>query len=203
MRRLRSHYDAAWKEIVRFLFRPLMLLCFPAIAAHIDWLVAIEFLNTELQSIAPRSRSRRRQVDTLVRVRFLDGGTRLPKTREEHPVSEPIRIQETTPHPILAAANDGPSTPSMRILRRWTRSPCSDPCPGDATTSIQDDSRAGEPGDPVSYCRDGRKHLLLQENGCRVRRFLAADLSGDFDVTLDAILRTMVNWGCGLGTRGE
>ena len=73
MRRLRSHYDAAWKEIVRFLFQPLMLLCFPNIAALIDWSVAIEFLETELQSIAPRSKSRRRHVDTLVRVRYLNG----------------------------------------------------------------------------------------------------------------------------------
>jgi hypothetical protein len=73
MRIRRSDYDAAWKEIVRFLFRPLMLLCFPDIAAQIDWSVAIEFLETELQSIAPRSKSRRRRVDTLVRVRYLNG----------------------------------------------------------------------------------------------------------------------------------
>jgi very-short-patch-repair endonuclease len=56
-------------------------------------------------------------------------------------------------------------------------------------------------GDPVSYRRDRRKDLLLQENGYRVLRFLADDLSRDLDATLDAILRAVVNRGRSLEPR--
>jgi hypothetical protein len=61
MRRPRSHDDAAWNEIVQFLFRPLMMLCFAAIAVRIDWSKGIEFLDTELRDIALGSKSHRGQ----------------------------------------------------------------------------------------------------------------------------------------------
>jgi superfamily II DNA or RNA helicase/very-short-patch-repair endonuclease len=48
-------------------------------------------------------------------------------------------------------------------------------------------------GDPVAYRRDRRKDALLQENGYRVLRFLAEDLSRELDGTLDAILRAISN----------
>ncbi len=54
-------------------------------------------------------------------------------------------------------------------------------------------------GDPAAYRRDRRKDLLLQENGYRVLRFLAEDLSRDLDATLDAIHRAVM----GLGRRTD
>jgi len=48
-------------------------------------------------------------------------------------------------------------------------------------------------GDPAAYRRDRRKDSLLQENGYRVLRFLAEDLSRNLDTTLDAILRVISN----------
>jgi very-short-patch-repair endonuclease len=46
-------------------------------------------------------------------------------------------------------------------------------------------------GDPNAYRRDRRKDALLQENGYRVLRFLAADVGKYLDQVLDAILRAL------------
>lgn len=63
---------------------------------------------------------------------------------------------------------------------------------GDARLVIEIDG-SQHLGDPVAYRRDRRKDALLQENGYRVLRFLAEDLSRDLDATLDAILRALCN----------
>ena len=47
--------------------------------------------------------------------------------------------------------------------------------------------------DPAAYRRDRRKDALLQEHGCHVLRFLAADLGQHLDATLDAILRAIAH----------
>jgi len=47
--------------------------------------------------------------------------------------------------------------------------------------------------DPAAYRRDRHKDALLQEHGCHVLRFLAADLGQHLDSTLDAILRAIAH----------
>lgn len=47
--------------------------------------------------------------------------------------------------------------------------------------------------DPAAYRSDRRKDALLQENGCHVLRFLAADLGKHLDATLDAIIHAITH----------
>ena len=63
-----EEYDSPWKEIIEQLFPQLMHFFFPAIAAVVNWQRPIEFLDKELQRIAPRSKSGRQTVDKLVKV---------------------------------------------------------------------------------------------------------------------------------------
>ena len=46
--------------------------------------------------------------------------------------------------------------------------------------------------DAAAYRRDRRKDVLLQENGYKVLRFLAEDVSKHLDDVLDSILRALL-----------
>ncbi len=66
-------YDGAWKEALELYLRPLLGLCFPAVAGKIDWNTPIEFLDKELQEIVRDADLGKQRVDKLVKVRRLDG----------------------------------------------------------------------------------------------------------------------------------
>lgn len=68
-----EHYDSAWKEAIRQHFRDFLEICFPAVAAEVDWDYPVEPLNTELDKMTPQSLAGRRRADALMRVRLLTG----------------------------------------------------------------------------------------------------------------------------------
>ena len=67
-------YDGAWKETLERYLRPFLELCFPLAAAGIDWAVAIEFLDQELQQVVRDADLGKQRTDKLVKVRRRDGG---------------------------------------------------------------------------------------------------------------------------------
>ena len=69
----KNDYDSPWKEALERFFPEFLALLFPAIHTRIDWRVAPEFLDKELQQIGADSPRGRRYADKLVRVRALDG----------------------------------------------------------------------------------------------------------------------------------
>jgi hypothetical protein len=71
-----ADFDSPWKEGLPKYFRALMELCFPRIAAQIDWSRDFEFLDTELRALIRESATGRLHVDKLVRVYLLNGETR-------------------------------------------------------------------------------------------------------------------------------
>ena len=68
----KNDYDSPWKEALERFFPEFLALLFPAIHTRIDWRVAPEFLDKELQQIGADSPRGRRYADKLVRVRALD-----------------------------------------------------------------------------------------------------------------------------------
>jgi hypothetical protein len=68
-----SDIDGAWKEAFNEYLQAFFALCLSAVHAEIDWARGFEFLDKELQKIAPQSETGRRSVDLLVRVWRLDG----------------------------------------------------------------------------------------------------------------------------------
>jgi hypothetical protein len=70
-----ADYDSPWKEALAHYFRGLVELCFPTIAAAIDWQKGFEFLDTELHELLRGAAEGRQHVDKLVRVTLLDGQT--------------------------------------------------------------------------------------------------------------------------------
>jgi hypothetical protein len=72
-RRKRHDQDSPWKELIRLFFPQLIELIHPELHEMIDWQRGYEFLDAELQRIAPKSRTGRQTVDKLVRVYFKDG----------------------------------------------------------------------------------------------------------------------------------
>jgi hypothetical protein len=70
-----TDYDGAWKEALQVYLQPFLHLAFPPEAAAIDWAHPPQFLDTELQQIAPESELGRQRADTLVEVRLREGGT--------------------------------------------------------------------------------------------------------------------------------
>ena len=70
-------FDSPWKEAIPRFFRPLMELCFPAIAAAIDWECGFEFLDTELHELLRGGNPGRQHVDKLVRVQLRTGDEQL------------------------------------------------------------------------------------------------------------------------------
>lgn len=63
-----SEYDSPWKEALEVYFERFLAFFFPHIHADIDWRRGYEFLDKELQQIAPEAATGRRTVDKLVKV---------------------------------------------------------------------------------------------------------------------------------------
>ena len=69
----RQGYEAQWKQFITVFFPELLLLLHPELHAMIDWSRGYEFLEQELLSILPDSRTGVRVVDKLVRVYLKNG----------------------------------------------------------------------------------------------------------------------------------
>jgi hypothetical protein len=61
-------FDSPWKEALEVYFQAFLALFFPEIHDDIDWTRGFEFLDKELQKVAPRAARGRLYVDKLVRV---------------------------------------------------------------------------------------------------------------------------------------
>ena len=68
-----SEYDSPWKEALEEYFHAFMLFFFPSIASQIDWSRGFQWLDKELQQIAPQSETGRRTVDKLAKLWRMDG----------------------------------------------------------------------------------------------------------------------------------
>ena len=68
-----TDFDGAWKEALERYLAPFLALCFPQAHADIDWTTPPQFLDTELQQVAPDEPHGRQHVDKLVRI-FRRGG---------------------------------------------------------------------------------------------------------------------------------
>ncbi|MGM0489324.1 MAG: DUF4351 domain-containing protein [Planctomycetota bacterium] len=68
-----SDYDGAWKEVLRQHLREILVKYLPAIAAAIDWRHPPQWSDKELSRILRQRRRRPKSVDTLVKVRLLNG----------------------------------------------------------------------------------------------------------------------------------
>jgi hypothetical protein len=68
-----TDYDGAWKEALERYFRPFVEVCFPTVAAGIDWSAAIEFLDQELQAVVRDAELGKQRADKLVKVQRQDG----------------------------------------------------------------------------------------------------------------------------------
>ena len=68
-----TDHDGAWKEALDLYLQPFLQLCFPQVAAGIDWTVPVDFLDKELQEIVRNSELGKQRVDKLIKVRRLDG----------------------------------------------------------------------------------------------------------------------------------
>ena len=87
---LKNDYDSPWKEALKRFFPEFLALLFPAIHAQIDWRVAPEFLDKELQQVGADSPRGRRYADKLVRVHACDGR----KISGADPCRSPGRLRE-------------------------------------------------------------------------------------------------------------
>jgi len=68
MRKQRSDFDGAWKEILERYFSEFMAFFFPQAHREIDWSRRIEFLDKELRQVARHAGRGRYAVDKLVKV---------------------------------------------------------------------------------------------------------------------------------------
>ncbi len=68
-----TEQDSVWKEVLDTYFEEFVAFFFPHIHADIDWSRDYEFLDKELEKIAPDSATGRRLVDKLVKVYLNDG----------------------------------------------------------------------------------------------------------------------------------
>ena len=71
--RMNNDFDGAWKETLEKYLQPFLELCYPKVAEKIDWSRNYEFLDKELQQIAPASDTGKQTVDKLIKVVRLDG----------------------------------------------------------------------------------------------------------------------------------
>jgi hypothetical protein len=71
-----SDYDEPWKEVCDTRFQRVLELSCPDLVADIDWTRPIQFLNTELQTLAPAAKVGRQHVDHLARVLWKPSGSR-------------------------------------------------------------------------------------------------------------------------------
>jgi hypothetical protein len=69
----RADYDNPWKDALSIYFPAFVELFFPEIDTNIDWNRGYEFLDKELQQIAPDAEIGLREADKLVKVWRLDG----------------------------------------------------------------------------------------------------------------------------------
>jgi hypothetical protein len=63
-----TDFDGAWKEALERYLPAFLALCFPQAHADIAWSQGVQFLETELQQIAPAEDQGKQRVDKLVRV---------------------------------------------------------------------------------------------------------------------------------------
>ena len=70
---MNTDFDGAWKETLEQYLQPFLELCYPEVAAQIDWSQKYQFLDKELQQIAPASDTGKQFVDKLIKVVRLDG----------------------------------------------------------------------------------------------------------------------------------
>ena len=68
-----ADYDGAWKEALELYLMGLMSLCFPTIAALIDWDAGFVFMDKELEAIMRDAELGRQHVDKLAKVRLRSG----------------------------------------------------------------------------------------------------------------------------------
>ena len=68
-----NDYDSPWKEALELYFPQFMELLFPFAYSEINWAIAHEFLETELQQIVRDADSGRSYTDKLVKVYTLTG----------------------------------------------------------------------------------------------------------------------------------
>ena len=68
-----DEFDGPWKEALEWFFPAFLAFFFPDIHDHIDWTHDPEFLDKELQRLAPEAETGRGTVDKLVRVRLRNG----------------------------------------------------------------------------------------------------------------------------------
>ena len=69
-------FDGPWKEAIEWFFEPFLQFFFPAVCAAIDWSREYEFLDKELEKIAPDSTTGKGTVDKLAKLWLLDGQER-------------------------------------------------------------------------------------------------------------------------------
>jgi hypothetical protein len=69
----RADDDGGWKEAIEIFTDDFFDICFPAVAAIIDWSVAPEFATQELRQIVRGAARGRRVLDILVKLRKKDG----------------------------------------------------------------------------------------------------------------------------------
>jgi hypothetical protein len=69
-----SDYDEPWKEMCDTSFRRVLELSCPDLIPDIDWTRPIQFLNTELQTLAPSAKVGRQHVDHLAKVVWKPSG---------------------------------------------------------------------------------------------------------------------------------
>ncbi len=69
----RDDYDSPWKEALEIYLRSFLDLCFPHVAAAIDWDRGMEFLDKELQEVVRDAALGEQRVDKLIKVWLLDG----------------------------------------------------------------------------------------------------------------------------------
>ncbi|WP_228894460.1 DUF4351 domain-containing protein [Pseudoduganella aquatica] len=72
-----DQYDPPWKITLSRYFQEFMAFYFPAAHKQIDWQQPIEFLDTELEQIAPDAITGPRRADKLVRVTLFNGAAKL------------------------------------------------------------------------------------------------------------------------------
>jgi len=70
----RDAYDTPWKTMIEDYFQPLLALLFPQIHDALDWSKPYEFLDKDLEAIAPGHETGDKRVDKLVKVYTRDGG---------------------------------------------------------------------------------------------------------------------------------
>ena len=66
-------YDGAWKEALEKYLEPFLTLCFPKVAAGIDWSKPVDFLEQELREVVRDAEVGGQRVDKLVKIHGRDG----------------------------------------------------------------------------------------------------------------------------------